>query len=107
MDLTVKCYEATASFPKSEVYGLTSQIRRSSASVPANIAEGYGRQTRKVYIQFLRIAQGSLKETETHIILSKRLGLMKDDNAKGLLGICNELGKMLRAIITSLQKKKP
>ena len=65
MDLTVSAYQLTRSWPKDELYGLTSQARRAAVSVCANIAEGYGRDTRPAYIQFLRIAQGSIKELET------------------------------------------
>ncbi len=67
MDLAEICYLITREFPKEEMYTMTSQIRRAAASIPANIAEGYGREYRREYIQFLRIAQGSLKELETHL----------------------------------------
>jgi four helix bundle protein len=70
IDLAVDCYEFTKWFPKEEVYGLTSQIRRAATSVAANIAEGHGREVTGSFIQFLRIAQGSLKELETHMLIS-------------------------------------
>jgi four helix bundle protein len=69
LDLAVDSHRASAGFPKSELYGLISQINRSASSVPANIAEGHGRETTGSFIQFLRISQGALKELETHIIL--------------------------------------
>ncbi|MFB2769833.1 four helix bundle protein [Pelatocladus sp. BLCC-F211] len=75
IDLAVECYELTEYFPKSELYGLTSQIRRSSVSVPSNIAEGYGRRTKNEYIQFLHIALGSLRELDTQLIIAKRVKL--------------------------------
>jgi len=75
MNLAEVCYQVTRTFPKEEMYGMVSQIRRSAASIPANIAEGYGREYRAEYIQFLRTAQGSLKELETHLILSVRVKL--------------------------------
>jgi len=75
MTLAEGVYRLTKSFPREELFGLTSQVRRSAASVPANIAEGYGRGTKPAYISFVRIAQGSLKETETHLLLAERVGL--------------------------------
>ena len=85
MDLAEACYRLTANFPKDETFGLTSQLRRASVSVPANIAEGYGRDSRGSYTQFLKIAQGSLKELETHVLLAERLGLVGVDAAKPVL----------------------
>lgn len=79
MNLAEECYRLTKLFPDSEMYGMTSQIRRAAVSVPANIAEGYGREYRQEYIQFLRIAKGSLKELETHLILSARVELAKEE----------------------------
>ncbi len=84
---------------------MTSQIRRSSTSISANIAEGYGREQRGSFIQFLRVAQGSLKELETHLILSERLELMMKKDSNRLLSQSEELGKMLRSMIRSLQRK--
>ena len=69
------CYKLTEKFPKSELYGLTSQIRRASVSVPSNIAEGYGRRTQNEYIQFLHIALGSLRELDTQLIIAKEVKL--------------------------------
>ncbi len=76
MDLAVECYRITKAFPRDEIFGLTSQIRRSAASIPANIAEGYGRDSAGHYIHHLKVAQGSLKELETHVILSERVELL-------------------------------
>jgi four helix bundle protein len=73
--------------------------------VAANIAEGHGRENRGVFIQFLRIAQGSLKELETHIIVSGRVGLMTDAMISRLLDQTEEIGRMLRSLIRSLQQK--
>ncbi|MDI1335082.1 MAG: four helix bundle protein [Lacunisphaera sp.] len=77
-DLTVAVYEATKGFPRDELYGLTSQLRRASSSVPANIAEGSARGTRKDCLHFLHIARGSLSEAQYFIHLSSRLGYLQD-----------------------------
>src|SRR5262245_28097104 len=87
IDLVVESYRATAQFPKSETYGLISQIRRAATSIPANIAEGYGRGSRKDYTQFLFIAQGSLKELETHFIVAEKLSYLTDSQTKRLLSL--------------------
>ena len=104
MNLAEECYCLTKLFPSSEMHGMVSQIRRAAVSVPANIAEGYGREYRREYIQFLRIAQGSLKELETHLILSVRVELIKEETGEPILKKCEVVGKMLRALIRSLQK---
>lgn len=103
MDLAVAAYALTAEFPKSELYGLTSQIRRSAASVPANIAEGYGRESRGSYVQMLRVAQGSLKELETHLILAGRVNATSGQATVPLLETCDQVGRMLRGLIRSLE----
>lgn len=81
MALAEVCYHVTKTFPKEEVYGMVSQIRRAAVSVPANIAEGYGREYRNEYVRFLRIAQGSLKELETHLMLAVRVELITTKNS--------------------------
>ncbi|WP_272937850.1 four helix bundle protein [Xaviernesmea oryzae] len=103
MDLAVACYELTKDFPKEEIYGLVSQIRRSAASVAANIAEGYGRDATGAYVQHLKIAQGSLKELETHLILSTRVGIIAAGNIQPAMFLSDEIGKMLRSLIRRLQ----
>ncbi|MEI9421692.1 four helix bundle protein [Mesorhizobium sp. Cs1299R1N1] len=105
VDLAVDCYSATKAFPNSEVYGMTSQIRRSSVSIAANIAEGHGRENTGSFIQFLRIAQGSLKELETHLIVSGKIGLMVEVEVARLLKQADEIGKMLHSMIRSLQQR--
>lgn len=105
MDLAVMCYEVTKSFPREEVYGMTSQVRRAAAAVPANIAEGYGRETSREYVRFLRIAQGSLKELETHLILASRVELVLSEEIDRLLRECETVGKLLRALIRSMQSR--
>ena len=105
MDLAEHCYRMTKSFPRAELFALTSQIRRASASIPANVAEGWGREGTREFIQFLRVAQGSLKELETHLILSQRVGLATEAQVTPLLQLGTEVGKMTRSLIGSLQRK--
>jgi four helix bundle protein len=104
MDLCETCYRLTGNLPRDEVYGLSSQIRRAVVSIPANIAEGYGRNSKGAYSQFLRIAQGSLKELETHILLTQRLGLADVEATKPLLASCDALGRMLWSLISSVDR---
>ena len=103
MDLAEVCYVLTRAFPREEAFGMTAQIRRAAASIPANVAEGYGRATRKEYVHFLHIAQGSLKELETHLLLSQRVGLTTSESVEPALAQAERLGKMLRTLIASLQ----
>ena len=105
MDLAENVYLLTHNFPGEERFGLTSQTRRAAVSVPANIAEGYGRGTRPSYANFVRIAQGSLKELETHLILAQRIGFCTDRDTEGLLGEADEIGRMLRSLLTKLSPK--
>jgi four helix bundle protein len=104
MALAVECYRATRAFPKEEMFGLTAQIRRSAASIPANIAEGHGREKTQSFIQYLRIAQGSLKELETHWLLAERVGLVKNEELDPITRQCESIGKMVRLLIRSLQQ---
>ncbi|MGC9523051.1 MAG: four helix bundle protein [Anaerolineae bacterium] len=98
MDLTVAVYRLTANFPRSETYGLTGQVRRAAASVPANIAEGHARSTTKDYAHFLAIAKGSLMETETFVMLFIRLGYLTDEAAASTLALITEISKMLTVL---------
>ena len=106
MSLAASCYRLTRAFPKDEMFGLTSQIRRSASSIAANVAEGHGRENTQAFVQFLRIAQGSLKELETHLLLSERIGLGAKSEFVPLLERCQALGKMLRSLIRALQLRK-
>lgn len=106
MALAADCYRLTQRFPKEERYGITTQIRRAAVSIPANIPEGNGRENTGEYIQFLRVAQGSLKELETHLLFSIRLGLTIGGAVEALLLQCQTQGKQLRALIRSLQKRQ-
>ena len=105
MNLAEGCYAATKSFPREEMFGMSAQIRRASTSIAANIAEGYGRESTASFIQFLRIAQGSQKELETHLLLAVRVGLLQTVAADPLLRDTESVGRMLRNLIRSLQAK--
>ncbi|TPL36317.1 four helix bundle protein [Mesorhizobium sp. B2-4-6] len=102
VDLAVATYSLTKAWPKEELYGLTSQVRRSATSIPANIAEGYGRDNTGSYQQFLRIAQGSLKELETHLQIAERIGLATRNEVHHMLSVTEAIGKMLRQLIIKL-----
>ena len=94
-------YRITGSFPKEEMYGLTSQMRRSSVSVPSNIAEGDGRKTTADYIRFLYISYGSLCELETQIMLAEDLNYLDDGKLEGLKANISEVERMLKALISA------
>ena len=101
--LTLEVYKITAVFPKSEQFGLTSQIRRSVASVPTNIIEGQARQYKKEFIQFLYIAKGSLEETNYHLFLAKDLNYISETAYSDLLDLCTRIKMMLYKLIKSLK----
>lgn len=105
MSVAEAIYQLTETFPQSELYGLTTQMRRASVSIAANIAEGNGRETSGAYVQFLRISQGSLKELETHLFLAQRVGLADSQQAEPILSECDKLGRMLRGLIRAIQDK--
>lgn len=102
--LTLEIYKITKKFPKEEIYGLTSQIRRSAVSVISNIAEGYARHYKQEYIQFLNIAYGSLAELETQLMLSKDLDYIDQLSFKQTISQENEVERMLSALIKSLKR---
>ncbi len=105
MGVAEATYRLTKAFPREEQFGLTSQSRRAAASIAANIAEGYGRGTRPAYASFVRIAQGSLKELETHLILAERVNICPPGSTDAVLAEADELGRMLRALLTKLSPK--
>jgi four helix bundle protein len=106
MDLVVECYRLTQKFPTNELYGLTSQIRRGAVSVPANIAEGFGRWHSKDFVRFLLNANGSLKEVETHLLISERLSLLQRPEMQRAMGLSEELGRMLAALRQKLSPQQ-
>jgi len=103
MALAEHCYRLTKAFPREELFAMSSQIRRSASSIPANIAEGHGRENTQSFVQYLRIAQGSLKELETHLLLAERVGLLNGKQIETPMDQCTRLGKRLRSPIRSLQ----
>jgi four helix bundle protein len=106
MDLAEAAYKLTARFPKEEAYGLAAQLRRSASSVPANIAEGYGRDSQGAYVHHLRVAQGSLKEFETHALLAGRVDLIHEEVLAPILSKADLIGKMLRSLIRSVENSQ-
>jgi four helix bundle protein len=104
--LTLKVYRATSTFPKAELYGITSQIRRSAASIPANIAEGCGRQGEAELARFLQIAMGSASELEYHILLARDLNLLNDTEYEQLAIEVTDVKRMLTSFIKKLNAER-
>lgn len=104
MDIVVRCYRLTSTFPQEEMYGLSSQLRRAAVSIPANIAEGHGRNLTKLYLNHLSIAMGSLKELETHILIAAKLEYVTETQISNLMQDCTDLGKMMTGLTRSLSK---
>lgn len=102
VDLCTRIYKITKRFPKSETYGLTSQIRRSSVGVPSNIAEGFRRGHKAEYVQFLRIAYGSGAELETQLIIALNIEYMSQKDFSTLNSQLEEIMKMLNKLISSI-----
>jgi four helix bundle protein len=107
IDLAVDVYSLTGDFPEAERFALTSQIKRSASSIPANIAEGYGRQSTKSYSQFVKISRGSLFELETHLILAERLDyIVETELYNKIKDQIIEEGKMINSFIKKLDDKQ-
>jgi four helix bundle protein len=101
--LVLQTYRVTSAFPDREKYGVVSQVRRSAASIPANIAEGFGRRTTKELLQFLANANGSLEETRYFLFLSRDLGYLKDQDFRQLDIDCSAVAQMIAALVRSLK----
>ena len=103
--LVEESYRLVRNFPKYEEYGITSQIRRSAVSIPANIAEGAARQTKKEFIQFLHTAQGSLSELDTHLEISKNLNYINEASISDISMIMGDIDRMLTGLIKSVKRE--
>lgn len=105
MDLAAHCYQLTESFPRSEIYGLSAQLRRSAVSVPSNIAEGNSRRSTKEFLRFLSISLGSMAELETQVRIAERLGYMNPETLDSALQISDEVYRMLHGLRVSLERR--
>jgi len=105
MDFVERCYTVTAAFPRSELYGLTSQLRRAAVSIPTNIAEGQCRKKNAVYANHVNIAIGSHGEVETCIEIASRLHFMSPGDRKVLLSQCDSTGRLLNGLYRSLEDR--
>jgi four helix bundle protein len=105
MDLAAECYQVTKPYPREELFGMTAQIRRAAASIPANIAEGQGRDSTKEFLHFLSIGRGSLMELETHLILSARIGLLSGPQLESLLSLTDRISRMLSGLRKTLEHR--
>ena len=106
INLVEKVYLCTRRLPRAEEFGIISQMRRSAVSIPANIAEGAARQTRKEFIHFLHTAQGSLSELDTHLEISEKLRYIDGESLKEISMLMNDIDKMLTGLIRSLKTVK-
>lgn len=107
MSLALAIYRASAQFPKEEIYGLTSQMRRAAVSVASNIAEGQARHSRREFLQLLSHARGSLAELETQSLLAARLNFLTTDNAQEMADRIAEIGRLLSGLRKSLKRIDP
>lgn len=105
MDLVTATYRATAIFPKDELFGLTSQLRRAAVSIPSNIAEGQGRLSEKEFRYFLGQARGSLMEVETQMQIAENLGYLSKEQTGDLLRACAEVGRILNGLLASVSRQ--
>lgn len=103
ISMVSRAYQLTQGFPREEVYGLTSQMRRAAVSVPSNIAEGQGRRSKGEFCQFLGHAFGSLLELETQVTIANNLGYLGAESADDFLSETEELGRVINGLISSLQ----
>jgi four helix bundle protein len=106
MELVMLVYRTTKNLPKEEIYGLTSQMRKAAVSVPSNIAEGQGRQTRKDFRNFLAISLGSLRELETQILIAQGLNYFTRSTTQDLFNLSDQVGRLIRGLAKSLTQSE-
>lgn len=102
IEMTTAIYEMTAAFPKSEIYGLSSQMRRAAVSVASNIAEGSGRGSKAEFRQFLKMARGSNCELQTQLVIASNLGMATGDRIETAKSLSHEVGRMLNGLVASI-----
>ena len=105
VDFAVEIYSLTRTFPKSELYGLSSQLQRAAVSVASNIAEGHSRST-ATYLHHLDVSDGSLRETETDLIIANRVGFSKLETHLSLLGQADEVGRLLHGLARGVERSR-
>lgn len=105
--LVLEVYALTNAFPKDEMYGLTSQVRRAAVSIPSNIAEGSERRSDKDFVRFLRMASASLAEVETQLFIAMKLNYLEEHAYVQILELSAEIGKMIHGLISGLEAKMP
>ncbi len=105
MSLTTKIYNSTRNFPKEEIFGLTSQLRRATVSIPSNIAEGYGRDSSKEYLRFLNISVGSLFEMQTQLEIAKNITYLNENEFNNLYEDSREIERMLVSFIAKIKER--
>jgi four helix bundle protein len=105
MDFVEAVYRTTAAFPREEVYGLISQMRRAAVSIPCNIAEGQGRDSSREFHRFLSVAHGSLREVETQVLIAERLKYVNTDTGAKLMESAGEIGRLLNGLMNSLARR--
>jgi four helix bundle protein len=105
MDLAVLVHKSCTAFPRSETYGLGSQLRRAATSIPSNVAEGYARRSTKEFIYFLHVARGSMAELETQLLLAQSVGYLPASDVADLQDRIEEIGRILHAVVAGLRRR--